>query len=197
MSYKGTDKCISKAFDDEMLFVLMARDETAPATVLEWIKLNIGKQPEEKLREAFECAMEMVRTNAEMQYRKGLTAPAANRILFNPIPKATFSDQAKIEGLYTVYHSTTKKIGVLRTWDLVVPDRAQLYRFRNGDWELEYDKAIHTHKYIRFDFYDEQPSEELRMRIPCDGEAYIEYSYIEYAFRILYDGTIELVKAHG
>lgn len=57
MSYKKTDKCIQKAFDDEMLFVLMTRDKTAPSIVLEWIKQNIHIQPEEKLREAFECAI--------------------------------------------------------------------------------------------------------------------------------------------
>lgn len=83
MSYKHTDPCIQKAFDNEMLFVLMARDETAPAVVMEWIKLNIGKQPEEKLREAFECAMTMYKTNAEMQIRKNLGAPSANFLDFS------------------------------------------------------------------------------------------------------------------
>lgn len=61
MGYKGSDKCLNKAKEDEMLFVLMARDETAPITILEWIKLNLHKQPEDKLREAFDCAMTMIR----------------------------------------------------------------------------------------------------------------------------------------
>lgn len=70
MGYKATDKCIEKAFDDEKLFILMARDFTAPETVIEWIKLNIHKQPTDKLREAFECALHMKDTNTEVNLRK-------------------------------------------------------------------------------------------------------------------------------
>lgn len=64
MGYKKDDKCLQKAFDDERLFVLMTRDITSSHVVVEWIKLNIGVQPPEKLHEALDCAIEMF-TNAE------------------------------------------------------------------------------------------------------------------------------------
>ena len=51
--------CLNKAADDEMLFVLRAQDRTAPHVVLHWISKNFQTAPEEKLREAFECALEM------------------------------------------------------------------------------------------------------------------------------------------
>lgn len=59
MSYKSIDTCIKKAAEDEMLFVLRAQDVTAPQTVLEWMKINFENLPEAKLREAFECILEM------------------------------------------------------------------------------------------------------------------------------------------
>lgn len=59
MGYKKTDKCIAKAFDDERLFVLMARDEHAPFAIIEWIKLSLYKQPLSQLIEALECAHAM------------------------------------------------------------------------------------------------------------------------------------------
>jgi len=71
MAYKKNDPCLEKAFEDEMLFVLMARDETAPAMVIEWIKINLRKQPEEKLREAFECAMKMIKTRIVREHPSG------------------------------------------------------------------------------------------------------------------------------
>ena len=70
MGYKKTDSCLEKAFDDEMLFVLMTRDQTAPAVIMEWIKLNIGKQPVEKLTEAFNCAIEMHKNIASIELRR-------------------------------------------------------------------------------------------------------------------------------
>lgn len=63
MSYKKIDPCIEKDFDDEMLFVLMARDNTAPLVILEWIKLNLYTQPPAKLKEALARALEMIRTH--------------------------------------------------------------------------------------------------------------------------------------
>ena len=71
MGYKKDDPCLEKAFEDERLFVLMTRDITAPLTILEWIKMNIQLQPEDKLREAFECAMQMKRECTKMNLRKG------------------------------------------------------------------------------------------------------------------------------
>lgn len=59
--YKHNDKCLQKAAENEMLFVLRAQDITAPTVVLEWIKTNFHHISEEKLREAFECALEMKR----------------------------------------------------------------------------------------------------------------------------------------
>lgn len=70
MGYKKNDKCIQKAFDDERLFVLMTRDATSPRIVMEWIKENLDKQPEYKLREAFECALEMQRRGPDIRDRK-------------------------------------------------------------------------------------------------------------------------------
>lgn len=51
--------CLAKAKDDEMLFILRAQDMSAPLVVLEWIKINFQFCPEDKLREAFECALQM------------------------------------------------------------------------------------------------------------------------------------------
>ncbi len=51
--------CLAKADPEEMLFVLRAQDKTAPHTVLEWIKMNFLTCPDDKLREAFECALKM------------------------------------------------------------------------------------------------------------------------------------------
>jgi len=80
MGYKETDPCIQKAFIDERLFVLMTRDITAPEVVMEWIKLNLHTQPESKLREAFECALEMKGRNLEMIRKKNqLTDPKNER----------------------------------------------------------------------------------------------------------------------
>lgn len=70
MGYKNTDPCIQKAFDDERLFVLMTRDGSSPQVVGEWIKLNIGIQPREKLIEALDCAIEMWQRTGEMVERK-------------------------------------------------------------------------------------------------------------------------------
>lgn len=51
--------CLGKAKDDEMLFIFRAQDITAPVAILEWMKINFRTLPEAKLREAFECIMEM------------------------------------------------------------------------------------------------------------------------------------------
>ena len=66
MGLKNNDPCLEKALDHERLFILMARDSNAPAAIMEWIKLSLGTQPEEKLREAFECAMEMIKTRDDI-----------------------------------------------------------------------------------------------------------------------------------
>ncbi len=56
---EGAKGCLGKAGDNEMLFILRAQDITSPLVVLEWIKLNFNTCPSHKLREAFECALEM------------------------------------------------------------------------------------------------------------------------------------------
>lgn len=70
MGFKKTDPCIHKAFDDEGLFVLMTRDSSSPRLVMEWIKENLTKQPKDKLREAFERALDMQDRHDEMCHRK-------------------------------------------------------------------------------------------------------------------------------
>ena len=62
MGYKKDDPCIKKAYDDERLFVLMARDWAAPFVIIDWIRNSIGSQPREKLHEALDCAIEMIET---------------------------------------------------------------------------------------------------------------------------------------
>jgi hypothetical protein len=59
MGYKNDDACIKKAYPDERLFVLMARDPAAAKVVLYWIVKSFDTQPTDKLREAFEAAIEM------------------------------------------------------------------------------------------------------------------------------------------
>lgn len=56
------DSCLSKAKDNEMLFVLRGQDMTSPQVVLEWIKVNFNHLPEDKLKEAFNCALKMKET---------------------------------------------------------------------------------------------------------------------------------------
>ena len=55
----GAQGCLGKASDDEMLFVLRGQDVSSPLVVMEWIKLNFHTCKDEKLREAFECALVM------------------------------------------------------------------------------------------------------------------------------------------
>jgi hypothetical protein len=70
MGYKKTDKCIEKAYDDERLFVLMARDPQAPEVIIKWIAHSLGNQPDAKIREALECAIEMQNTGHIFRERK-------------------------------------------------------------------------------------------------------------------------------
>lgn len=56
---EGAQGCFGKAKDNEMLFILRAQDFTSPQIVLEWIKLNFNNCPDDKLTEAFNCALEM------------------------------------------------------------------------------------------------------------------------------------------
>lgn len=59
-STKHTSCCLQKANDDEPIFVLLARDLTAPETIAKWVALNIGIQPFEKLYSALKTAEQMM-----------------------------------------------------------------------------------------------------------------------------------------
>lgn len=72
MGYKNSDPCIKKAYDEERLFVLMARDPAAPQVVIEWIKQSIGSQPPEKLHEALDAAIEMHAGGRHFRDKKAL-----------------------------------------------------------------------------------------------------------------------------
>lgn len=59
MSTKHNSQCLLKAGDDEPIFVLRAKDPTAPAVIVKWVAENIGKQPYDKLMEAVKVAHDM------------------------------------------------------------------------------------------------------------------------------------------
>lgn len=69
MRYKDTNKFINKAYPDEALFVLMARDKTAPQIILDWVKANLFNQPSKKLQEAIAVAFEMMETQEAISAR--------------------------------------------------------------------------------------------------------------------------------
>ena len=49
-----------KAREDETLFILRGQDQSSPEIILQWIIRNMHCS-DEKLREAFECALDMKR----------------------------------------------------------------------------------------------------------------------------------------
>lgn len=51
--------CLANAKDDEPVFVLRGQDETSPKVILHWIAKNFETCPDDKLRDAFECALIM------------------------------------------------------------------------------------------------------------------------------------------
>lgn len=51
----GEFDCYDKALSDEPIFVLLARDPTAPLCILKWIGHNVDTISDEKLKEAFAC----------------------------------------------------------------------------------------------------------------------------------------------
>jgi hypothetical protein len=56
------DSTFNKAADDEVLFILRGQDNSSPRVICEWIKANIYNASDGKLKEAFECALEMRKT---------------------------------------------------------------------------------------------------------------------------------------
>lgn len=59
----NSKSCLNRAADDEMLFVLLARDAAAPATIRFWIaeriRLGKNKADDDQVLEAEECARRM------------------------------------------------------------------------------------------------------------------------------------------
>lgn len=70
MGHKSDDQHLQKAFPEETLFVLMARDAAAPKTIVEWIKESLTSQPEGKLHEALDTAIKMAKQQAEIEKKK-------------------------------------------------------------------------------------------------------------------------------
>jgi hypothetical protein len=58
MATKRTSLTLQKTGDNEEIFVLRAQDVSAPRNVILWIADNLHAS-DEKLREAFECALKM------------------------------------------------------------------------------------------------------------------------------------------
>ncbi len=81
--------CFAKAMDDEPMFVLLARDASAPAKVREWAiqrkaDISTGKKPvtdQALVDEAFECAerMEEWRADNDGKWLNGLFAGVDDR----------------------------------------------------------------------------------------------------------------------
>lgn len=60
---RDKDSCFNRAHGDEMLFVLMARDEAAPAAIRAWIdeRVRLGKNTYEdvQIKDAIACIVRM------------------------------------------------------------------------------------------------------------------------------------------
>jgi hypothetical protein len=60
---KQPESCLNRALDGEMLFVLLARDVAAPATIRAWAKerIRLGKNTltDAQIQEALLCALYM------------------------------------------------------------------------------------------------------------------------------------------
>jgi hypothetical protein len=63
--------CMSRAGEDEMTFVLLARDICAPDTIRDWVANRLGagknKFSDPQIQDALECAREMERQYAAMK----------------------------------------------------------------------------------------------------------------------------------
>lgn len=55
---------------EEKSFTLLARDFSSPSVICEWIKQNIGVQPDDKLRSALEVAIEMSNQSSDIVAKK-------------------------------------------------------------------------------------------------------------------------------
>jgi hypothetical protein len=68
------NSCLSKADDDEMVFVLRGHDETSPLIILQWVVERIrykkNKLNDPQIQEALECARIMEEQRDREQERK-------------------------------------------------------------------------------------------------------------------------------
>lgn len=68
-----THGCLSKALDDEMLFVLLARDAAAPVAIKAWVdervRLGLNQPGDSKITEALECAADMKAQRMEGKFQ--------------------------------------------------------------------------------------------------------------------------------
>jgi hypothetical protein len=64
------DSCLSRARDDEMTFVLLARDAAAPRAIRAWcdwrVDMGKNKYSDPQIKEALACADEMERQRAAL-----------------------------------------------------------------------------------------------------------------------------------
>lgn len=64
------NSCLNRAEDDEMLFVLRAKDPAAPNVIRFWVQhryqLGLNCPEDKKVAEALECAAEMSRYQREL-----------------------------------------------------------------------------------------------------------------------------------
>lgn len=62
------NSCLRKAKENEMLFVLLARDKAAPRVIRYWaaerVRLGLNKIDDKQIVEAFECATIMEKENS-------------------------------------------------------------------------------------------------------------------------------------
>jgi hypothetical protein len=68
---KNPNSCLNRAGDDEIIFVLMARDVAAPAAIQRWVdeRVRLGKNKylDPQIQEALHCSGQMVQQRLEME----------------------------------------------------------------------------------------------------------------------------------
>lgn len=72
-----------KALSEEVKFTLVARDQAAPVTIVEWIKNSLISQPKEKLHEALDAAIEMANQHEEIRQKVEAQKEENRKIDFN------------------------------------------------------------------------------------------------------------------
>lgn len=105
MGYKD-DPCWAGAADDELRFVLLARDPEAPAVVRHWAAASAWRQPAEWLDEALVCADEMERWGRE-RFPEKWAARDARWVGQTPVTEAerAVQVQAALAGLVAAWES--------------------------------------------------------------------------------------------